>query len=262
MKIGKIEGNDYDNLIMNDAINAFRIAVNGTLSVQSMVDGFVDEYEDENGIDTTNSVNELYNSTGNYYSLGEGETTTVDTMEYATDGDAQANYITDSVADGNTKLLLYFDGTDGSTTIPDATNNHTITAFGTAHIESDVYKWGTTSLYLDGNSDYLSIPDSADWYWGTGDFTVDCWINFTDTSGYRTIFSEVTNGNDQTFLRYNSGYLSFQVNNGGSGDIAVTKAWIPTTSTWYHVALIRTGDDFKMFINGTQIGTKIGRAHV
>jgi len=37
----------------NIALNSFRIAVNGSLSVQNMVDGFVDEYNDETGIAPT-----------------------------------------------------------------------------------------------------------------------------------------------------------------------------------------------------------------
>lgn len=92
MKFGKIEGNDYNNLIMNDAINAFRIAVGDNISLQSMVDMFVDEYEDETGVDTGSSINILYDSTNDYYSMGEGDTTTVDNMEYATDLSAKETY--------------------------------------------------------------------------------------------------------------------------------------------------------------------------
>jgi len=34
------------------------------------------------------------------------------------------------------------------------------------------------SLELDGSSDYLSIPDSTDWDFGTGDFTIDFWMKW------------------------------------------------------------------------------------
>jgi hypothetical protein len=51
----------------NIIINAFRIAVNGSLSVQNMVDGVVDEFEDETGVDTTTSTDETYDSSGDYY---------------------------------------------------------------------------------------------------------------------------------------------------------------------------------------------------
>jgi len=52
---------------LNILLNAFRIAINGALSVFGMVDGFVDEFEDETGIDTTDSLNEVYDSTNDLY---------------------------------------------------------------------------------------------------------------------------------------------------------------------------------------------------
>lgn len=58
----------------NILLNSFRIAINGGLSVQQMVDGVVDEYEDETGIDTATSpsetLNENYDATSDYYTSG------------------------------------------------------------------------------------------------------------------------------------------------------------------------------------------------
>lgn len=51
----------------NIALNAFRIAVNGGLSVQNMVDGVVDEFTDETGVDTVTSTDETYDAAGDYY---------------------------------------------------------------------------------------------------------------------------------------------------------------------------------------------------
>ena len=51
----------------NIVLNAFRIAVNGGLSVQNMVDGVVDEFEDETGVDTGASTNETHDATGGCY---------------------------------------------------------------------------------------------------------------------------------------------------------------------------------------------------
>jgi len=52
---------------LNIMLNAFRIAQQGSLSLLNMVDQFIDEYEDESGVDTINSINESYNSTDDYY---------------------------------------------------------------------------------------------------------------------------------------------------------------------------------------------------
>ncbi len=51
----------------NIALNAFRIAVNGGVSVQNMADGVVDEFTDETGVDTVTSTNETYDATNDYY---------------------------------------------------------------------------------------------------------------------------------------------------------------------------------------------------
>ena len=52
----------------NIMLNAFRISVNGGLAIQQMVDGVVDEFEDQTGVDDAGSTNETYDATGDYYS--------------------------------------------------------------------------------------------------------------------------------------------------------------------------------------------------
>lgn len=49
----------------NIMLNSFRVAIAGGLSVQGMVDGVVDEFEDETGVATAN--NETYDSSGDFY---------------------------------------------------------------------------------------------------------------------------------------------------------------------------------------------------
>jgi hypothetical protein len=55
----------------NILLNAFRAAINGGLSVLNMVDGIVDELEDETGV--TTSTNATYDSSGDYYHNPGGE---------------------------------------------------------------------------------------------------------------------------------------------------------------------------------------------
>jgi len=53
----------------NIALLAFKMATNDGLSIFNLQDGFMDEYEDETGIDTGNSLNETYDSTNDLYSV-------------------------------------------------------------------------------------------------------------------------------------------------------------------------------------------------
>jgi len=58
---------DLKDLTLNIMLNAFRIAQIGSLTIFNMVKGFMDEYEDESGIDLINSINQVYNSSDDYY---------------------------------------------------------------------------------------------------------------------------------------------------------------------------------------------------
>ena len=69
-----LTGQTQDKVMDNIVLNAFRIAINGSLSQLNMVDGIVDEYEDETGIDT--KVGATYDSGNKLYYLTPGSTDT------------------------------------------------------------------------------------------------------------------------------------------------------------------------------------------
>lgn len=91
-----------------------------------------------------------------------------------------ANYTPDSYD----VLLLHNDGVDGSQTIPDSsttTSKGNATAVGTAQLDTaqHAFSGDTSSLLLDGNSDYITYADHADYTWGTGNFSIDLWVKWT-----------------------------------------------------------------------------------
>ena len=91
-----------------------------------------------------------------------------------------AVFITDATADphfGQVGLLLPFDGKHGTTSTTDVSNSgHSPVFKGNSKISAGRSKYGGTSCYFDGNGDYLTVADSEDWSFGTGDFTVEFWI--------------------------------------------------------------------------------------
>lgn len=162
--------------------------------------------------------------------------------------------------DSYTKLLLKFNGTDGAKAYT-AETGQTVTFAGTAQLDTAQKRFGASSLLLDGNSDYVTVPDSDDWYFGTGDFTIDCWVRFTGTiTDYATIFNVY---NDPA---YNYFRLSFGVNdtlqklrahvvNGGVFDIQMTTNIALVADTWQHIALVRSEDTLKLFLNGLEVAS-------
>lgn len=58
---------NHDNIINNLMLAFFKISILGSFTVYELINGFVDEFEDEAGIDLGSSVNQQYNSTDDYY---------------------------------------------------------------------------------------------------------------------------------------------------------------------------------------------------
>lgn len=157
--------------------------------------------------------------------------------------------------DAYTVLLLHMDGDHSSTTFTDSSaSGHTVTPAGAAHISTTYSVFGGASGYLSANGNHLSIADSADWNFGSGDFTIDFRVRFSSLvgqDGYVGIFSQYVGVSDRFFLSlYNQNTWRLLSN-------ATTKDWATTVSadTWYHVALVRNGNNFMVFQDGVQCGT-------
>ncbi len=171
--------------------------------------------------------------------------------------------------DSYTKLLIHGDSisdTTGKTITAygDAAVSNagkTVTANGNAQIDTAQGKFGGTSGLFDGSGDYLTVPDSDDWNFGSGDFTIDLWVRFNSLPSvdYAAVFySQRTDGhNESWFGLRNDGNLYFKQISGGSNTVEIIRTPSPaiTTGQWYHIALIRNGNVFRIYVDGIQAGS-------
>jgi len=107
---------------------------------------------------------------------------------------------------------------------------------------------------------YLEFSDIAAYALGTDPFTIECWVRIKDfTSTVQVFASQYTNSGDERgwWLRTNGNTLEFEASNDGVGvDIQLSGAHTWSTDTWYHVAATRDeDDDFRIFVDGTQVDT-------
>jgi len=161
--------------------------------------------------------------------------------------------------DENTVLLLHFNGEDGSTNIVDDSNsNNSITGYGNAQLDIAEKKFSSTSLFLDGIAGYISVPDSGDWYLGTGPFTVDFWVKFNAITNHVMLVEqfEVINGRPSMwYLFYNNTDKTLVMSNMVDGlfNLQYKTSFNPQTGVWYHLAMVRKGltdSDWYIFVNG------------
>ena len=114
------------------------------------------------------------------------------------------------------------------------------------------------STFFNGSSDYLSVPSSTSFVFGTGDFTVEMWVYTTSaaTNGGATtdrfLFGGIGNTPSWTFYIQNSTTLipNFYSPTGSMGSSITV-----TANVWTHLALVRYSGNMAIYVNGALGGT-------
>ena len=173
-----------------------------------------------------------------------------------TDSSATPKTVTNSESyDSYTKLMLHMNGADASTTFTDSSTGKTVTANFNAQIDTVQNKFGEASgmfNVVSGYQDRLTIADSDDWNFGSGDFTIDFWVRFdTLTGDPQTFVSQWVDDNNTWHIQKNaSNVLAMVFYYGGVKKGEYSYSWTPSVNTWYHLAFERYGSGAKIFIDG------------
>lgn len=152
--------------------------------------------------------------------------------------------------DSYTKALLHFEGTDASTTFTDELGK-TWTANGSAQIDTAAYKFGNScGLSAAGTSNYISTSDHADFQFGSGDFTIDCWFkisaNGSGSIAWRGLSTQFGFHIFYDSPNINLTFMCFD----GVIDRTITHPTNITTATWHHAALVVSAHYCTLYLDG------------
>ena len=140
-----------------------------------------------------------------------------------------------------------------------STNNFTITANGTPKVQAFQPFSPTASYtaaayggsgYFNGSTDYLYAGQNAAFAFGTGDFTVEFWVN-TSSSTAQMVFDTIQpgiggGGTDRFFVYINTDQT---IISGPVGSTQTTSNKI-VLGAWNHVAVVRASGTRTTYING------------
>lgn len=141
---------------------------------------------------------------------------------------------------------------DGSSNNATPAFNGSPTVAGFSPYDHKEYSGATNhySALFDGNSDYLTYPNSTEFQLGTGDFTVEAWLypNSIPGGGVNndmTVFGHF--GSPTMFFYISNNTLTPTLWNGSNGYGSSIACQL---KAWNHVAWVRESSTLKIYVNG------------
>lgn len=169
----------------------------------------------------------------------------------------------------NVSLLLHGDGSDGGTTFTDnSPSPKSPTLYGNVQRDTAQFKFGTASILFDGAGDFLEYTNNAAFEFGTGDFTMECFVRFAAFSAAyggsnygATLFGSYKAGVGGPVgfgFRVDGTATAYNTINAYSGNTTMTFGGFSLSlNTWYHIALCRSGTSLRAFVDGVQVGSTV-----
>ena len=151
----------------------------------------------------------------------------------------------------------------GDTLTDLSANTHTVNEHGSTPLYNDTTttKYASGSLMLDGDGDYISIPDDPSLEVGSGDFTVECWAYHSGAlSSFSAIMGKRSLSTDKSPYQFNADAsnpekMRFLASAGTNWDVTLVDTDAFPTDQWVHVAATREGNAFTLWINGQSKAT-------
>jgi len=118
------------------------------------------------------------------------------------------------------------------------------------------YQWGGY-IDFDGTDDYATAPASSDFAFGTGNFTLECWVYPIDIS--TTYQHMIALPNQGIFaLKAEAGTGNIYFYSPSWNTYGSTSGWTLTLNTWNHVMFTRVSNVAYAYLNGVSKGSVSG----
>jgi hypothetical protein len=114
----------------------------------------------------------------------------------------------------------------------------------------------TGSVEFDGTGDYLSVQSSTDFDFGTGDFTIELYVNLGNLTSRNIFARNDSNPSNTGILLWQNGSSQLQWYSSVGNTTGVITVTTPLTlHEWAHIAVSRESNTTRLFANGVLIGS-------
>jgi len=157
----------------------------------------------------------------------------------------------------NTSLLTNFTNAG----IYDAAAQNNQITVGSAQASTTISpKWGVTSMKFNGTTDYLNPPSNPAFAFGTGDFTLECWIYATAASDSAIYEGRAAGSGTAGFTLTAFSSSVIRIYTGAA--VLIASSGTTYLNQWTHVAVVRASGTTTLYINGTSVGTSAGMGNL
>lgn len=147
-----------------------------------------------------------------------------------------------------TKALLHFDETLTKDEVDKVWYSTGFT------LSSAQYKFGGKSAYNNASTAYIYTPAINDINLSTGDFTIDFWYR-PEAVGDGTSWIYGTT-NSSIYISVTGRAFSVSIYYNPGSNFILWDSSTLSANTWYHVAVVRNGNVFTLYVNGVNRGSK------
>ena len=229
--------NEWTHLVLKRNSGTWRLLINGVTQ---------GTYANSTGIDFTSGT--MYVGRA---SSADGYTTGyISDLKIEFSSDNSTSLTPPTSQSSSSGAALHIKGTDASIIDKAQTSNVTL-AGNTTGSTSQAKFSNTKSMYFGGSSDYTKssiIP------FGTGDFTVECWLYLNAVSSTGGIFASgnASGGAPGVIVSQDQWWLG---NSSSPFDTIVSGGSIFTIGQWQHVAVVRSGSTVTGYVDGSSVGS-------
>jgi len=142
--------------------------------------------------------------------------------------------------------------------------NNVLETVGNAQLNTNVKQFGNASISFDGTGDYIGMPSTALFNFGTGNFTIEFWYYRSGTPQTSARLFQTRNGDLYSGISIalnTSGSapntLDVYMSSDGASYIIGSPALQMTLpdATWVYIAFVRNGSVFSLYKDGVQQST-------